>query len=204
MSVSKLPALWVICPDTEPFRELSFSRKLQEEKEWFLTRPRSSVFEQLENKEKHFYEQRTEEMTEVAVPKPLQLNAPTQFSSVSWTPEDRVFHTPCPGKLSSQRWSPALLMILQRSITGQTLQLWGDASGDGTALCAAFLPCREAVENSQWSQKAVHIPLGKEGCWTQTLFSQPGGKKTKPSLNFIFWLFNSILWSECISPYSIW
>lgn len=54
MFVFKLPWSWVICHDTESFRELSFNRKLQKEKELLLTCARSFVLEQPENKEKHF------------------------------------------------------------------------------------------------------------------------------------------------------
>lgn len=30
-------------------------------------------------------------------------------------------------------------------------------------------------------RRAVHIPLGRRGCWTWSLFSQPGGEKKKPN-----------------------
>lgn len=56
----------------------------------------------------------------------------------------------------------------------------------------------------RWLQKKVHIPLGKGGAEPEPCFHSLDGKKNPPSLNSLFWWFNSMLWSEHINPQSIW
>lgn len=106
---------------------------------------------------------------------------------------------------SSQRWSSALVMILvQYRVRHRSC----DALQVDAALLCVLCSCHAGKpwKIPRWSRRAVHIPLGRGRCWTWTLFSQPGKGKKKPqsSLNYPFWLLSSVLWSECVSPQSIW
>lgn len=180
MFVFKLPRLWVICHYTELFRQLSFNRRLQKEKELLLTCARSFMLEQLEKKEKHF--KGTDlEMTEVAVPRHLQFNAPTQFSSILKCLRTIVPHS----------------LILQSSVSEVKLcPLDGNykfngrphattmhiTSGDGTALCALFLPVGKLLKIPDNQRKQFIYLSEKRGAELALCFHNLEVKKKKINL----------------------
>lgn len=86
------------------------------------------------------------EMTEVAVPKHVQFNAPTQFSSISQMSEDHVStHPILQSSVAEVKLCPLDTNYkFNRRLHATTMNI---TNGDDTALCALFLPRGEAVEN---------------------------------------------------------
>lgn len=124
----------------------------------------------------------------------------SSFSSISQMPEGHVFHTRCPAKLSSQRWSSVLLMI------PVTFSKRPDAA---TLRCYkwrwhCFVCFVSATQGSCWKFPDDHgkqftYLWEKGGAEPEPRFHSVEGKKPQSFLNSLFWLLNSMLWSECIS-----
>lgn len=97
-------------------------------------------------------------MTEEAVSKHLQFNAPTQFSSISQTPENTLILQSSVSEVKLCPLDSNYNFNRRPHATAMNI-----TSGDGTALCALFLPCGEAVENFQMIKESSSYTSGKRG-----------------------------------------
>lgn len=139
-------------------------------------------------------------MTEVAVPSICNLMH--RQSSALFL---RCLRTMLPHTLSCkalyQRWSSALLTVTINSIEGYVPQLRILQMEMAQLYVLCFYHMGKLLKISRWSKKQF-IYLWEKGDAEPASHSLEG-KKNQPSLNSLFGLFNSMLWSECRSLQSI-